>query len=89
MTRNLFLKKNQKVSKVNLKKIKMFCKKCHKRIIKEVITVNVFKNNCTCSKNFSSYVLLDNTELNGYHNSVTGKRKSNKIKKDMEKIENK
>ena len=67
----------------------MFCKKCHKKIIKEVKTVSAFKNNCTCFENFPSYVVLNNTELNGYHNSVKARRKRNKIKKDIEKIENK
>ena len=67
----------------------MFCKKCHKRIIKEVKTVNGYKNSCKCFENWSAYVVLNNTELNGHNNSTPGKRKNNKIKKINEKLENK
>ena len=67
----------------------MFCKKCHKKIIKEVKTVSAYKNTCLCSDNFSCYTILTNTEMRGYHNSSYKKRKSNKIKKRNEKLENK
>ena len=63
----------------------MFCKKCHKRIIKKIKTVNTFKNTCSCSDKLTPCSILTDTEMNGFLNSYEKKRKIKKMKKMNEK----
>ena len=67
----------------------MFCKKCHKRITKEVKTVNAYKNSCACLDNFQCQAVLTNTEINGYVNSLSKNRRLGKINRRNERLVNK
>ena len=65
-------KKNQKVPKAILTKNKiMFCKKCHKRVIKEVKSFHEMKNRCVCGNQYLVTVPQEGTELTGVKNVLS------------------
>ena len=71
----------------------MFCKKCHKKIIKEVKNIHNFFNSCHCHYNTSSEAIITNTKLTGITNSLPvikrkriTERSENKIKRKNKKI---
>ena len=53
----------------------MFCKKCHKKIIKVVKDLYEAKNKCKCNSNGFISVTTEKTELTGVRNGCCSGRK--------------
>ena len=64
----------------------MFCKKCHKRMIKIFKSNHDYMNVCMCIDKITSKTIIDGTEMNGLINSSTKKRKNKKERRREEKI---
>ena len=53
----------------------MFCKRCHKKIIKVVKDLYDAKNKCICNNNGFISVTTERTELTGVRNGSRSERK--------------
>ena len=58
----------------------MFCKKCHKKIIKVVKNLHEIKNRCVCGSNDLVYVATRATELTGVVNGRLSELKYKKLR---------
>ena len=55
-------------------------------VIREVKTVSDLKNVCVCSGNYQSYAKVNDTEINGYINSIGKSRVNKELRKLRKKI---